>query len=409
MSQAVIISIGTEMLTGARIDTNSAWLSDQLNALGIETRLHITVGDDVEKQVEILRDVIPDCELILMTGGLGPTLDDLTREVLAKVLNTSMYTDEASLKQIREMFEKRGRIMPERNLSQARFPVGSLPIPNPIGTAPGIYLEVPQLAGLKKICRIAAMPGVPSEMKKMFLEQVVPKLPATGQVIKLSTVECFGVGESQCEELLGDLTARGRDPEVGITVHQATISLRIVAKGETSEICQQKITATKKIIHQRLDSLVYGEEGISLEEVVLVGLKQKQLKLATCEVGCAGGLSSRITAAKLANSPYRGGMVAALPETQLQDDMGLQEILEAYSKTLLLDCHERFSANVVLLTVIPAGPSQRQALVGLLTYDLMQQQRIFLQASPLFDDETLNSARTAKAALNLVRLHLARM
>ena len=165
---------------------------------------------------------------------------------------------------------RRQRDMPERNVVQAMFPEGSEPIPNRRGTAPGIYLEVPR-AG-RPPCRVAAMPGVPSEMKVMFHDDVLPRIrpaEAAGIVIRHARVNCFGLGESAAEERLGDVTARGRDPEVGITVHEATITLRIVAHARAEIEALDKIASTRRIIYERMGEYAFGEEDEELEHVVV--------------------------------------------------------------------------------------------------------------------------------------------
>jgi nicotinamide-nucleotide amidase len=238
---AEVISVGTELTTGASLDTNSQWLSLELAAVGIPVSYHTTVADDLEALAGVIRTAADRSDVTILTGGLGPTLDDLTRQALAQVLGVDLVLDSVSLEFIRALFARFKREMPERNVIQACFPIGTEPIPNLRGTAPGIWARIPRSAGGS--CLFAALPGVPSEMKRMFAKEVVPKLPAGNRVIRRARVNCFGVGESQAEQILGDLTARGRDPEIGITVHEATIMLRIVAHGESVEVCDSKISA----------------------------------------------------------------------------------------------------------------------------------------------------------------------
>src|SRR5690606_946796 len=193
---------------------------------------------------------------------------------------------EPSLAAITEMFASRGREMPERNRVQAMFPVGSVPLPNPVGTAPGIWMEVPRDG--RPPSRIAAMPGVPSEMFRMFEEQVRPRLPLSATVIRRARLNCFGLGESHTEEILGALTARGHDPEVGITAHEATITLRITAHGTTDDECNGKLVATREKIRQLLGPFVFGEEDDELEHVVIRQLITAGRTLATVESGTGG-------------------------------------------------------------------------------------------------------------------------
>src|SRR5579863_9896996 len=203
---AEIISIGSELTTGAKLDTNSQWLSIELAAIGIPVQFHTTVADNRAANLAVLKNAVERADVVLITGGLGPTLDDLTREVLAELIGVELVLHEPSLQIIREMFARRKRDMPERNVVQAMFPQGSEVIPNPRGTAPGVWMEVPR-ENLEP-CRIAAMPGVPSEMKGMFTQFVLPRLQ-TGQagalIIRRARINCFGLGESHAEEMLKDL------------------------------------------------------------------------------------------------------------------------------------------------------------------------------------------------------------
>jgi nicotinamide-nucleotide amidase len=307
---AEIISVGTEITSGAKLDTNSQWLSLQLAEIGIATHYHTTVADSLADNVAVFKTALSRADVVLVTGGLGPTLDDLTREALAAALGVKLELHAPSLDVITAFFRSRGREMPARNQMQALFPQGCEPLPNPIGTAPGIWWQQqrPQ-AGL---CCLAAMPGVPSEMKKMYVEQVLPRLQGTGRLIRRARINCYGVGESQAEEMLGDLTARGRDPEVGITAHQATITLRIVAVGDDEAECQAKIDQTATQIRQRLGDFVYGVEDEELEDVVIRQLRQRHETVATIECATNGMIAQRLARISHAAQAYRGGVVLPL-------------------------------------------------------------------------------------------------
>ena len=288
---AEVISVGTELTTGVSLDTNSQWRQPRVGGDG-HSRL---VSQDRRRRSGGARRRDSRgrrLEITILTGGLGPTLDDLTRQALAEVLGVELVLDPASLEFIRSLFKRFKREMPERNVIQAHFPAGTEPIPNLRGTAPGIWARIPRAGGF---VLFAALPGVPSEMKRMFAQEVVPRLPAGNRVIRRARINCFGVGESQAEEMLGDLTARGRDPEIGITVHEATITLRIVAHGETVDACDSKIAAAKSAIRERMGELVFGEEDDELEHVVLALLQERGHTLATAEIGTGGLLARRIT------------------------------------------------------------------------------------------------------------------
>ncbi len=304
---AEIIAIGTELTTGAKLDTNSQWLSVELASVGLPVLAHTTIADDLPAMIELLRMAVRRSDVVLITGGLGPTLDDLTREAIAQSAGVELVLHEPSLRHIRDMFAKRKREMPERNVIQAQFPFGSEPINNPHGTAPGIWLELPRDGGGR--CLIAAMPGVPSEMKPMFRDQVLPRLPRSDRVIRRARINCFGVGESACEQQLGDVTARGRDPEVGITVHEGTITLRIEAHGASEAECDAKIAATKQLIHERLGELVFGEEDEQLEDIVARELIRRGQTVAIADETTGGILSSWLIAVPQGEQHFVGGLI----------------------------------------------------------------------------------------------------
>lgn len=303
---AEILAVGTEIVSGAKLDTNSQWLSQELELLGIPVHVHTSIGDDLDLNVAALRASVERSDLVILTGGLGPTLDDLTRDALARLAGVPLILDEASLAEIEAMFRTRGRVMPDRNRIQAEFPQGSHPLVNPIGTAPGIWMEVGRTG--RDVCRIAALPGVPSEMKRMFRDQVVPRLPATGVFIRRALIHCYGCGESQADELLGDLTARGRDPEVGITAHEATITLRIEARGDSEAICQQKIAEASHTIRSRLGRFVFGDGDDELQDVVLRTLAARGESFCVIDCGSAGWLDRTLAGDHQPHRAYRGGL-----------------------------------------------------------------------------------------------------
>ena len=303
--RAEIISIGSELVSGQSLDTNSRWLSQQLGSLGIPVAFHTTLGDDLADHIATFRAAFDRADLVLMTGGLGPTQDDLTREALAECAGEPLVEDAASLAAIESMFARRNRVMADRNRVQALFPRSAEPLENPIGTAPGIWMRIGRAT-------VACLPGVPSEMKRMFQDQVVPRLRRSGwggQVIVHRKINLFGKGESEIEAQAMDLTARGRVPEVGITASDATISFRITAEGATEEEARQLIEPTAALIRERFGSLIVGEESDDVAEAVAAQLARTGSTLATAE-SCTGGLIARmLTAIPGVSASYLGGVV----------------------------------------------------------------------------------------------------
>lgn len=403
---AETIAIGTELTTGAKLDTNSQWLSIELAAVGIPVLLHTTVADDMPAILETLRTAVRRSEIVLISGGLGPTLDDLTRQVLAELADVELVLHEPSLQHVREMFAKRKRIMPERNVIQAMFPAGSEPIENPHGTAPGVWMELPRSDGTR--CLIAAMPGVPSEMKPMFRDRVFPRLPRSDKVIRRSRIHCYGVGESACEEKLGDVTARGRDPEVGITAHEGTITLRIEAHGATESECDAKIAATKRIILERLGDFVFGEEDEQLEDIAVRELNRRAQTIAVADEVTGGVLSLWLTAAVDSERCFLGGVIGkALGHVfNVPEQSGhVENVPHEQAGRIAQQTRERFGSDFALAicgTLKTEGIPQ----LGLALADA---QGVEFQEHIPVADVSFARNRAAKSALDLLRLRLNQM
>ncbi|MFQ5733071.1 MAG: CinA family nicotinamide mononucleotide deamidase-related protein [Planctomycetaceae bacterium] len=411
---AEIVAVGSELTTGAKLDTNSQWLSLALADRGIPTHFHTTVADDLAEMTGVLRAAVDRSDLVLVTGGLGPTLDDLTRQALAELMQRELVLHEPSLKHIRGLFARRNRPMPERNRIQAMFPEGCEPIFNPRGTAPGIWMTVSRNRR-DGDCLLAAMPGVPSEMKRMFQSEVGPRLPRGDVVIRRARVNCFGIGESTAEELLGELTARGRDPEVGITVHEATITLRVTAHGTSADDCDRKIVETKREIRERLGTVVFGEEDDELEHVVMRLLGERGQSLATAESGTGGLLCFRLSETRGHRDCYSGGLVAA-------NEQSLLSLLEAggtvspasrprLARIAAEATRRRFSADYALavLDCPDFDPDDTQQKANSTFVALAASGDVKVAPVTLFGDPAIRKSRTVKAALDLLRTKLAKI
>ncbi|MCO8122265.1 molybdopterin-binding protein [Stieleria sp. TO1_6] len=313
---AEVVSIGDEMTSGARLDTNAQWLSRRLGEQGVEVIFHSTVADTLQHNIDVFRIAASRADIVVCSGGLGPTRDDLTRQALAAVVGQPLELRQSAMDHLTAMFAKRDREMPERNKVQAMFPVGSREIFNPQGTAPGVDVDVPR--GDRSPSRIFALPGVPAEMKRMFDETVAPRILAIGHGrshLEQLVMKFFGIGESDMEQRLGEMIARDRVPRVGITVSAATISLRINAIAATPDECHQQIESTRKEILERVGELHFGD-GDDFEQYHAVEnqLRQAGQCLATVEFGRSAMLATWF--ASLGESPaYRGGFCFAnLPE-----------------------------------------------------------------------------------------------
>jgi len=411
--RAEIIAIGSELTNGEKLDTNSQWLSTQLASVGISTYFHTTIADHLGELVDQLRLSTRRSDLVLITGGLGPTLDDLTRQAMAELTGADLVLDENSLQIIENMFQQRYREMPERNRIQAMFPQGSEPIENLHGTAPGIWMEVSH-ADLKTNCCIAAMPGVPSEMKPMFSQSILPRLSTGTNVIRFARINCFGMGESKTEEILGDITSRGRDPEVGITAHEATITLRIKAVGKSVEDCEKKISETYALIHERIGDYIYGYEDEELEHVVVSMLSDRRQTLATCECGTGGLLSYRLTDVTGSTGCYAGGTISPMPGLHAgQQNRSAEDAYEfsaAGAISLAKETRKKYVSDYALAIVLDVNQSWQdvenvpQAFIALVAEEVELVEEIGLTVN-----RAIAKSRVTKAALNLLRRNLTRI
>jgi nicotinamide-nucleotide amidase len=412
---AEIISIGDEMTSGQRLDTNSQWLSLRLGELGVPVKYHTTVADDLEANVQVFRLAAERADLIIATGGLGPTADDLTRDAIAAVAGVELVFDQVAMSYIESLFARRKRPMPERNRVQAMFPRGSRVIPNPAGTAPGIDIDIARPG--QSPARIFALPGVPAEMKEMWEQTVAPalaKLFGTPRVIRHQQIKCFGVGESDLEQMLPDLIRRGRDPQVGITVHGATITLRITAAGNSAEECFRHMEPTIATIHESLGDLVFGEGDDELEHAVVRLLKEQQKTLATAEWGSGGMIAHWLSEAAGNDHTFIGGIVVRSPEALLpwihaaaarkrspqQEEQLIVEMAQA--------CRDNFGADYGLAVgELPAIDSTATE-PPLLYYAVATPGGVTVKSSPYAGHPDILKMRGGKQALNLLRLTLLR-
>ncbi len=388
---AEVISIGDELTTGQRLDTNSQWLSQRLGELGIAVHFHSTVSDEMPAMECVFRVAINRADIVVVTGGLGPTADDLTRDAIASVTGKSLILDEGSLEAIRERFRARGREMPANNRQQAMFPAGSRVIPNLLGTAPGIEMGVARPSEGR--AWIFSMPGVPAEMKPMWHEQVVPAIgrefPDTGVVVCRSLC-CFGVGESDLEMRLPDLIRRGREPVVGITASSGIITLRIMAHGKTEQFCHDLIAPVEQVIHDALGDIVFGTGNQTLESTVIQLLQQLKQTLAIVDFGLSGTLAMELFHADPTGEIFRGDI------SGFGDLKGLQ--------AAMLNAKSRFGVSIVL----GVGRDEDRNNVAHRDALILQEGEFQHFSLKPIRNSTIGISHSAKQAVNLLRKLLLR-
>lgn len=326
--KAILLSVGDELVLGQTLDTNSAWLSQQLLAVGCDVIEHRTVGDEQQAIERAIADSAARCDSIIVTGGLGPTDDDLTRQAIASVLGVELELRQEWLDRVTAYFQRINRPMSERNKIQAMLPCGSEMIDNPIGTACGISCRLPTAD-----CGLHSLPGVPREMKQMFTNHVLPwvKERSAGSAILQKTLHTFGMGESNVAERLGDLMRRYRNPSVGTTVSNNIVSLRINARFESAARAGRELDQTITACREKLGDLIFGEDDETLPLVISRLLHNSTLSpqfsvlSVTTAESCTGGLLAKMLTDIPGSSDYfKTGFITYSNQSK-RDRLGVSE------------------------------------------------------------------------------------
>lgn len=308
MTKAFILSTGDELTTGKTVDTNANFIADKLGAVGIDVVGVLVVGDYPERLAWAWRTALEQADVVISTGGIGPTADDLTTETVAAVAGRTLHLDQDSADRIRQLFAAMNRPMPENNLKQAMFPQGATIIPNPLGTAPGFRLPISTANG---VCHGVVMPGVPREMKPMLEEQVLPwlrSLDGTDDTYLSHTFQTFGISESALDELVAGVV----DPSEGRIAFRAAfpqISVRVTVH-DAPAAAQTRLAAAAARLRERIGGFCYGEGDATMEGVVGELLTQRKETLAVAE-SCSGGLIGHRLTNVPGSSAYMIGDIVA--------------------------------------------------------------------------------------------------
>jgi nicotinamide-nucleotide amidase len=331
---AEIVTIGTELLLGEIVDSNAAHIARQLASIGVDHYYTTTVGDNEERIVGVLRDALARSDVVITTGGLGPTVDDVTREAAARVTGRELVSPPALLAQIEAYFRRRGYTMTDNNRRQAYVPEGAIAIENPVGTAPGFIVEV---GGKVIIC----LPGVPHEMRHLLQERVLPyvtcKMEETA-VILGRLVHTVGVGESAVGQAISDLM-HSDNPTVGTRAHPGQTDVCITTKAATRGEALKLLDAMEVQVRERLGSVVYGVDAETLAGVIVAGFRQRGLALALGETNTGGLVARRLLeveggAQVLAGVRIALDGVALAKETAIQSPAMDEELARAVASAL---------------------------------------------------------------------------
>ncbi|MGB2986293.1 MAG: competence/damage-inducible protein A [Phycisphaerae bacterium] len=412
---AVILSIGNELTTGQAVDTNAAWLSAALTRFGISVVQHVTVDDDLDRICAAIRQALGGSDIVIITGGLGPTPDDLTRQAFADAVGEPLEQNAEALEHIRTMFARWQRPMSESNKVQALIPRGCEVIPNERGTAPGIRYR-------RGDVQLFALPGVPAEMQAMFNATIASALEAQtgGARTHQARLLCYGISEAKVGEVIGDLMKRDRNPLVGTTALGGVISVRVVARGNDENDAKRLVAADLSEIRRRLGTVVFGEGDDSLEAVVARLLTQQGQTIATAE-SCTGGLlAKRLTDVPGSSAYFLRGYVTYSNEAKTELVNVASELIavegavsEPVARAMASGCRTAAGSDFALsITGIagPTGGSPPDKPVGLVYIGLADSDGVevkrFLFGEHLARDEIRD--RSCKMALNLLRIRITR-
>jgi len=361
--QAEIVTIGTELLLGEIIDTNSAWIAQQLTTIGLNLYYTTTVGDNLGRAAEVLRHALARSDVVITTGGLGPTVDDVTREAVARATERDLVMDDNLLREITEYFARRGYTMTDNNRKQATLPRGATVIRNPVGTAPAFAVEHSGHV-------IISLPGVPHEMKHLMEREVLPFLRqrfGLHGIIKSRVLRTCGIGESAIDALIGDLMQL-TNPTVGTAAHPGQTDVRITVKANSLEEADALIAPIEAELRARIGEYVFGVDHDTIGDVLAALLVGRGLRLALAETVTTGELAQWLSRAPRGAEAFAGGTVLptadalqvtlnVAPELIAEHGYPSQEVADVAAAAV----RSSHSADLGLAVVGPADPAAPDA------------------------------------------------
>ncbi len=406
---AEILSIGSELMAGRIADTNAAFLSEQLARLGFQVTRHTAVGDSRRDIVSALREAAGRARVVVATGGLGPTPDDLTREAFAEFLGVGLVEHPQTVQRIREVFAAMHMDVPGSNYSQACIPPTGEVILNPIGTAAGFSVA-------SGTCRFFCLPGVPGEMSRMYSESVEPALRgAAGRVISVRCLHAFGVPESRIGEELRDLMGEGRNPEVATQASEGIITIRLTATGPEECTAVKTLDEAERQVTGRLGSAIFGKDGTTLAVAVGGLLERRGLTVAIAESCTGGELAARLTDVPGISRFFLEAVVTYSNESKVQRLRVPAELIEKHgavsaqvARAMAEGMRKTSGADVAVGITGIAGPTggTPEKPVGLVYIALADSEGTCCKEVRLAGERVKIRDRAVKMALDMVRRYL---
>jgi nicotinamide-nucleotide amidase len=404
-----IVAVGTELLLGQIVDTNSTWMGEQLALAGIDSHFQTKVGDNQARMVECIRLALSRSDAVICCGGLGPTQDDITREAIAEVMGVPLVRDEAMGERIRGYFERRGRHFAQNNLRQADRPEGSRFIEQMPGTAPGLACAVGEKV-------IYAVPGVPFEMREMMQGTILPDLQrraGVSAIIRSRVLRSWGESESSLAEMLAErieaLDASGNPTLAFQASGIEGLKIRITAKAQSEAEAEALIAAEEAEVRAIVGDAIFGVDDTNMEAAVLGLLKERGLTLAVAESVTGGMVAARLTSVPGASEVFRGALVAYASDlkfSQLQVPEG-PVVSAACAEAMAAGARDRLGADVAIATTGVAGPTEQEqqpvgtVFLGLATADGVESAQVKLPG-----DRRRIREYGVISVLNLLRLRL---
>jgi nicotinamide-nucleotide amidase len=375
MPSVEIIAVGTELLLGQLVDTNTAFIAQRLAENGIDVHATHTVGDNRERIADTIKGALDRSEGAITTGGLGPTIDDLTKEAVCDALHLETELYAPALGRMEEIFATLGRPMRPNNRKQAELPHGSRPLDNPNGTAPGF------IAFSRGGRFVACMPGVPREMRPMLVGQVLPFLVerlGSGETISTRVLHTIGLGESEVDHRISELFRSAENPKIAVLAHDFRVDVKIMAKSSSVEAAQRMIAPLQAEIERRLAGYVFGMDDDSPAAAIHALLQSRSRMLAVAESVTGGRIAAALTSVPGASRSFAGGIVAYA--NSVKEQLGVSPttlgragaVSEAVAREMARGVRERLHADVSIATTGIAGPSGGSAEkpVGLVWFAL---------------------------------------
>lgn len=398
-----VLAVGTELLLGQIVNGNAARIGTALAEHGFDAHYQVVVGDNLDRVVSAIRTARTRSDALIVTGGIGPTQDDLTREAISAALERPLQFSDEFANTLRQRWAQSGRVMPESNLRQAEYPKGAEMLNNPKGTAPGLALEV-------NGWWMFALPGVPEEMEYLLSQEVLPRLhkvAGVGAVVESRILRSWGRSESQVGELLADLYGASTNPSIAFLASGGEIKIRVTAKAETVDEARTMIRPLEDEIRRLLHPSVYAVDDETIESILGALLAERGWTICTAESATGGLVAARLTATPGASNWYRGSIVAYAPAVK-QSLLGITDlsaglVSEPTVLAMAEGARKMLTANVGLAVSGSAGPDPLEQPVGTMVIAVVTPTTSISRTTKFPGDRERIRTYATTAALHLVR------